>query len=284
LIGHDLHTPNAKSLVKQSCFYGSFSLSLGVEAQYYPLLTPNIMTKSSPPPVKRAFTLIELLVVVAGIGILLALAVPALNSAYERAKVTKDLSNLRQLGAAAQMYMNDNNGVLFSPTGSWMSQLYNADNPSLSKYISSWGVFVSPLDKPASPRTGSSNNANSAVSYGINGTAGVVGMSADRISRPTAFIVFAPAQDSFVTVRFQGIGNTTSQAALAASSNVTVTAGSSSPGGNPIGGAQNNRAKINALCADWHAETMSWTGTGVAFTHTNDAGGTDPDGPYRWSP
>jgi len=160
------------------------------------------MTKSSPPPIERAFTLIELLVVIATIGILLGIAVPALNSAYERAKVTKDLSNLRQLGAGTQMYMNDNNGVLFSTTGSWMSQLYNADNPAASKYISSWNVFVSPFDHPVSPRTASSNSATSALSYGINGTAGVVGMSADRISKPTAFVVFAPAQESGAAVNF----------------------------------------------------------------------------------
>ena len=55
------------------------------------------MTKSSPPLAQRAFTLIELLVVIVIIGVLAALAVPALNSAYERAKVTKDLSNLRGL-------------------------------------------------------------------------------------------------------------------------------------------------------------------------------------------
>jgi prepilin-type N-terminal cleavage/methylation domain-containing protein len=82
------------------------------------------MAKSSPPPLRRAFTLIELLVVVAAIGILLGIAVPALNSAYERAKVTKDISNLRQIGAATQMYMNDNNGAFpGSATVTWMSQL-----------------------------------------------------------------------------------------------------------------------------------------------------------------
>jgi prepilin-type N-terminal cleavage/methylation domain-containing protein len=69
------------------------------------------MTKSSPPPVDRGFTLIEFLVVVLAIVILAALAVPALSSAYERAKVTKDMSNLRQIGAATQRFMNDNNGV-----------------------------------------------------------------------------------------------------------------------------------------------------------------------------
>jgi prepilin-type N-terminal cleavage/methylation domain-containing protein len=241
------------------------------------------MAKSSPPPAKHAFTLIELIVVIAIIAILAGIAIPALSSAYERAKATKDMSNLRQIGTATQMYMNDNNGVLFSTTGSWMSQLYNADNPAASKYISSWGVFVSPFDKPASPRTASSNNANSAVSYGINGTAGVVGMSADRISKPTAFIVFAPAQASGATVNFQGTANTTSQANLAGSPNVTVIAVASVPGGSAQGGTQSNRTKINAMCADWHVESMLWSGTGPAFTNMSDPG-SDPDAPYRWCP
>jgi len=236
------------------------------------------MTKSSPPPVERAFTLIEVLVVMAIIAILAAILIPSLNSALESAKATKDLSNLRQIGAATQMYMNDNNGVLFSTTGSWMSQLYNADNPAASKYLSSWKIFVSPFDK----RTSSAPSATSAISYGINGTAGVVGMSADRISKPTAFIVFAPAQASGATVTFQGTANTTSQALLAASPPITVTA-TNSPGGPATGGTHKSRTKINALCADWHVEAMLWSGTGPAFTHTSDPGG-DPDGPYRWSP
>ena len=240
------------------------------------------MIKSSPPPVERAFTLIELLVVVATITILAALAVPVFNSALERAKATKDMSNLRQIGTATQLYMNDNNGVLFSTTGSWMSQFYNADNLAASKYISSWNIFVSPFDRPVSPRTASSNNANSAVSYGINGTAGVIGISADRISKPTVFIVFAPAQASGTVVRFQGVGNTTSQANLAGSANVTVV-GASSPGGPATGGTHNSRTKINALFADWHVETMSWSGTGPAFTHTTSTGN-DPDGYLRWNP
>ena len=249
------------------------------------------MTKSSPPPFERAFTLMEVLVVIAIIIGLAAILIPSLSSALERAKVTKDMSNLRQIGAATQMYMNDNNGVLFSPFstgGSWMSQLYNADNPAASKYLSSWNIFVSPFDKPVSPRTASSNNANSAISYGINGTAGVVGMSADRISKPTVFVVFAPAQKSGTTVSFQGTANTTTQALLASSANITVVGigggqATSVPGGNAQGGTHNGRTKINALCADWHVESMLWSGTAPAFTNTA-ATSTDPDGSLRWNP
>ena len=262
----------------------SFSLSLAAQEQYHALLTTKSMTKSSPPPVERAFTLIELLVVIATIIILFAIATPVFNSVLERAKVTKDLSNLRQIGLATQLYMNDNSGVLFSTTGSWMSGLYNADPPPATpKYLSSWGVFVSPFDRPASPRTSSPNNANSAVSYGINGTSGIIGMSADKISKPSVFIVFAPAQASGLAVNFQGIGNTTSQANLAGSSNVTVLAAATVPNGPAAGGTQSSRSKINALCADWHVETMPWSGTGPAFTNTTSTAN-DPDGGYRWSP
>jgi len=238
------------------------------------------MTKSSPPPVERAFTLIEMLVAIAILIILAAILIPSLNSVLERAKATKDMSNLRQLAMATQLYMNDNSGVLFSTSGSWMSQLYNADPPPAApKYLSSWGVFVSPFDRPVSPRTTSPNNANSAVSYGINGTSGVIGMSADKISKPSVFIVFAPAQASGSAVNFRGIGNTTSQVNLAASSNVTVLAAATVPNGPATGGTHSSRRKINALCADWHVETMLWSGTGPAFTNISDS-----DGPYRWSP
>jgi prepilin-type N-terminal cleavage/methylation domain-containing protein len=238
----------------------------------------------------RGFTLIELLVVVAIIAILAAIFVPALTSAIERAKATKDMSNLRQIGMATQLYMNDNSGVLFSTSGSWMSQLYNADPPPATpKYLSSWGVFVSPFDHPASPRTSSPDNANSAVSYGFNGIQpSVSGMSADKISKPSVFIVFAPAQKSGTAVAFQGSADTRTQAGLAGSTNITVVGiggglATSVPGGDATGGTHNSRTKISALFADWHVEMMPWSGTGPAFTN-NTSTLSDPDGNLRWTP
>ena len=59
---------------------------------------------------KRAFTLIELLVVIAIIAILAALLLPALKGARESAKATKCISNLKQLGIAYHLYLDDNGG------------------------------------------------------------------------------------------------------------------------------------------------------------------------------
>ena len=69
---------------------------------------------------QKGFTLIELLVVIAIIAILAAILFPVFAQARESARKTSCLSNEKQVGMSARLYMEDWDGSLFHHHEGWV--------------------------------------------------------------------------------------------------------------------------------------------------------------------
>jgi prepilin-type N-terminal cleavage/methylation domain-containing protein/prepilin-type processing-associated H-X9-DG protein len=213
----------------------------------------------------RAFTLVEVIVVLAIIVIMMAMVYPAYTTISERAKATKDMSNLRQIGLAMQMYLNDKDGIL--PAIDVDPGMGRIANPVIyPKYIDTGGrrVFQSPFDRRPVLDTDSAP-----VSYGINQNMyDLINGSMAKVVSLSSTILMAP--------RYNGnpaLNAAWASRAAAAPFVMNLPVGG---GGGMTTGPQRNGRQINALFCDLHAETLTF---GPASTP-----GTFKDTTTHWDP
>jgi prepilin-type N-terminal cleavage/methylation domain-containing protein len=219
----------------------------------------------------RAFTLFELFVVIAVIAILFSIAYPTYTSILERAKITKDMNNLRQVGLGIQTYLNDNDQVLpviNAPPGTG-----TAASPVIyPKYIATRRVFQSPFDSRPSLETDLAP-----VSYGINANIYAVAPGINRnmtsVVSPASTILMAP--------------NYTGNPANASSwTGIATNAPNLPPGGTgETRGTQTNGTRINALFCDLHSESLIFSLTGPPYpAGTFQDTTSNPLGLKHWDP
>ena len=165
--------------------------------------SPCRKTRGRPSSADHAFSLVELLVVIAIIALLAALLLPVLAQAKEQGKGMKCLNNLRQIGLASKLYLDDHDGVFVqwardgaSPPGSLLV------NPTVTYWPDTLLPFALNRKVYHCPNRGGPFNI-----YGLGINFPEIGVYGDtlagvpnrvrevEVAKPSATVAFADDQD-----------------------------------------------------------------------------------------
>jgi prepilin-type N-terminal cleavage/methylation domain-containing protein/prepilin-type processing-associated H-X9-DG protein len=174
---------------------------------------------SPPQPLRAArrapgFSLVELLVVIAIIAILSAMLLPVLGRTRLTAQRADCMSNLRQLGVAAELYWSENAGNGFPlwsgadvkgktwwfgwlASGTDGQRAFDLSAGALFPYLHGNEVRLCPLLNPTVNPQFKPKGTNTIFSYGCNrylfGSPNLPPVNTSRIRRPTETATFADA-------------------------------------------------------------------------------------------
>jgi prepilin-type N-terminal cleavage/methylation domain-containing protein/prepilin-type processing-associated H-X9-DG protein len=219
--------------------------------------------------IRRGFTLIELLVVIAIIAILAAILFPVFAQARDKARSASCLSNIRQMGNALQMYLQDYDEIFHKGAG-MNSPATNGFGPDTSiDGWTNWPWFYGPyaknvgiFDCPTSPdgteqltATNWGNDGNYGYNYsGLTRDQGTPPRMLAEIQEPASTFVFFDAGDCQVRA---GDNN---WIGLLEELDMNLNCAE-----NQIGtryskeGAFRHSGRVNVAFVDGHAKSTDWT-------------------------